>query len=129
LQQLGLADAPHFTSLIPASRNDPGRLVTYSTGSTWPQANGMVPDIYGKVMLGAIDGISVAVLNSSSVRSRKAYNVVPAGQRGVAPTSTVFVGLTSHGSHQTPRRSSASASSRTRSAVAPPSRPRQRPFT
>ena len=104
LQQLGFTDAANFTSqpghtcIQQVSDNrgieltDPAHIAPHSIAQYLSQTNGVVPDVRGRAILGAINGISPAVLNNSSTMVRDIFNVVPTGQVGVAPTSTVFVG-------------------------------------
>lgn len=114
LQKLGFTDAADFTSqpshtcisqvdangkpLLENTGNlltDPKQIEPYSIAQYLSQTNGVVTDVHGSAILGSINAISPAVLNTSSVMVRDVYNVVPNSQLGVAPTSTTFVGPTS----------------------------------
>lgn len=115
LQKLGLTDSMTFAGSPghecvkdkdsagnPLLAND-GRLltnvhqlVTYSSAPYLAQINNVALDIHGKAVLGSINGISPAVLNSDSFMFRQVFNVVPTGQIGTGTlTNQIFVGQTS----------------------------------
>jgi ABC-type phosphate transport system substrate-binding protein len=110
LQSLGFTDAANFTSTTghtcikevdatntPIEENtgtvlsDPKQVIPYSIAQYLSQINGVVADVHGKSMLGALDGLSASVLNTTSTMTRDVYNVVPTGNLGTAPYSTTFV--------------------------------------
>lgn len=114
LQKLGFADAANFVTLAghtcisevdasntPIEENtgtvltDPAQIIPYSIAQYNSQVNGVVSDVHGTAILGALDGASAQVLNTSSTMARDVYNVIPTGQIANAPYSTVFVGPTS----------------------------------
>ncbi|WP_329045871.1 hypothetical protein OG738_30125 [Amycolatopsis sp. NBC_01488] len=109
LSQLGLTDAANFTTTFscvhdtdaantPIEENtgtfliEPANVAPYSIASYQAQVNGVIPAVQGKAVLATLNGISPTALNTSSSFKRDVYNVIPSGQVGNAPYSTVFVG-------------------------------------
>ncbi|HEX6360857.1 hypothetical protein [Actinophytocola sp.] len=111
LRELGFTDSADFTTQpahncvkqvdatgAPLLENtgtlltDPKHIAPYSIAQYLSQINVVVPDVHGKTILGQINGVAPAVLNTSSTMDRAVYNVIPTAQEGNAPYSTVFVG-------------------------------------
>ncbi|GAA2650013.1 hypothetical protein [Paractinoplanes durhamensis] len=114
LKQLGFTDSADFVQLAnhtciaekdstgTALQENNGTLVTatnqivpYSIAQYLSQTAGVVNDVHGKVVLGALDGQSPTVLNTASTMVRDVYNVVPTAKLTDANVSSVFVGSTS----------------------------------
>lgn len=74
---------------------DPTQIVTYSSAPYLAQVNGVIADKHGRAVLGSINGISPAVLNSDSAMSREVFNDVATSQINNDPTKSVFNGPTS----------------------------------
>lgn len=114
LAQLGFADSAGFTSSAnhtcivevdatsaPLEENvgtlltDPKHIAPYSIAAYLAQVNAVVPDVHGKALLGQINGVAPALLNTSSTMVRTVYNVVPTADLANAPFNGVFVGPSS----------------------------------
>ncbi len=106
---LGLTDSPTFAATRPCIsevdnsgaplRENDGRLLTspahiapYSIPRYLDQIHGVIADVHGKTVLGSINAVSPAVLNTSTPATRPVSNAFPTSQEPIAPTSTVFVG-------------------------------------
>lgn len=114
LQQLGFTDSSTFTTSpghtciqqvdatgagieenTGTALTAPNQIIPYSIAQYLSQTAQVVADVRGKAVLGNLNGIAPGQLNTDSSFTRSVYNVVPTGQLGNAPYSTVFVGPTS----------------------------------
>ncbi|MEU6643435.1 substrate-binding domain-containing protein [Saccharomonospora sp. NPDC046836] len=109
MRSLGLTDAANYTQQFtcvsdvdatgqPIIENtgtflaQQQHIAPYSIAQYISQIYGVSPSVQGKAVLTTMNGVAATVLNTGSSFKRDVYNVVPTGQLGNAPYSTVFVG-------------------------------------